>query len=177
MIRFVPRPEVLRAMQAGHARSDAMPPAIAVFLQRLRHLPLGSWMEAGQRLEELDERDRRTTDAASGTTVRTHLRHAVNDHPHLAARVRQQVLDLVAVAQDFVPPSEVARMKKAALAAGLAVLARPTLGEAMFRRVYEPFAALIPLPDLAAERQGAARAAGPGNVPPDHLPASLAPEA
>ena len=131
-----------------------LPPVVAAFLDRLRRLPLGAWAEAGRRLEEIDRLDRRVRLAAGlgvperRTAVRAHLREVVNASPGVAVRARQSVTDLAAVAQGFVHPAEVARMKKAALAAALALVARPALGEEGFAEIYEPFATLIPLASL-----------------------------
>jgi hypothetical protein len=40
-------------------------------------------------------------------------------------------------------------MKKTALAAALALVARPALGEADFARLYAPFADIVPLTEIA----------------------------
>jgi hypothetical protein len=137
-----------------HSGSTAgeLPPVAFAFLEQLRRLPLGAWADAGRRLAELDEHERLAlgrngSDATA--TVRAVLRREVSAHPRVAAQARQRVLHLAAVAHGFLHPTDVARMKKAALAAVLALIARPELGEQRFAAVYDPFAALIPLATLS----------------------------
>ena len=145
MSHSIPAPAT--AAPSAGAHGD-LPPAVVGFLDRLRRLPLGAWVEAGRRLEALD-RDERAADGRGGTSslgsVRARLRAVVERRPHVVARARQRVLDQASVAQGFVHPAELARMKKAALAAALALAARPSLGAECFAEVYEPFAALIPI--------------------------------
>ncbi len=124
-----------------------LPPLVQTFLERLRRLPLGAWVDAGRRLEELNRRG--TLGARrSANAVHAQLREMVDEMPHVAPRVRERVLDLVAATQGFVHPAESARMKKAALSAALALAARPALGDERFADVYEPFATIIPMPSL-----------------------------
>jgi hypothetical protein len=124
-----------------------LPAVVADFLEQLRRLPLGAWAEAGRRLEELDARDRLLAGDAPGSdsAVRAQLRQVVNEMPRVAAQARQRVMNVAAMAQGFVHPADLARMKKAALAAVLALVARPTLGEERFAAIYAPFAEHIPL--------------------------------
>jgi hypothetical protein len=121
------------------------------FLERLRRLPLGAWADAGRRLAELDAHERRSlgrTGKGTDATVRAVLRRVVNASPRMAGHARHRVRHLAAVARGFLHPTDVALMKKAALAAVLALVARPELGEQRFAAVYEPFATLIPVADL-----------------------------
>ena len=99
-----------------------LPPLVATFLERLRRVPLGAWVDAGRRLEELNRRGTLGT-IRSANPLRAQLRVIVDEMPHVAPRVRERVLDLVAATQGFVHPAEAARMKKAALAAALALVA------------------------------------------------------
>lgn len=128
-----------------------LPQVALAFLEQLRRVSLGAWADAGRRLTELDEDERRVlarTGSGADATVRAVLRRAVHARPRVAAQARQRVTYLAAVAHGFVHPSDVARMKKAALAAVLALVVRDELGEERFAAVYEPFAALIPLAAL-----------------------------
>jgi hypothetical protein len=148
MIHSIPVPVTAGPMAGGP--QGELPPAVVGFLERLRRLPLGAWVEAGRRLEELDRDERAVHGRARPSlgSVRARLREVVDRSPHVVARARHRVLDQAAVAQGFVHPAELSRMKKAALAAVLALVARPTLGEERFARVYEPFAGIIPLDSL-----------------------------
>jgi hypothetical protein len=167
MIRSAPNPPPTGAMPVGGMQGGDLPPVVAAFLERLRRLPLGAWAEAGRRLEEIDRRERETAGrpaADADTTVRTYLRQVVNEEPRVAAQARQRVLDLAAAAQGFVHPAEVSRMKKAALAAVLALVARPALGEERFAEIYEPFATLIPLASLSVASPEESAAAWRGDA-------------
>lgn len=151
MIRSAPVPTVNSILGATRPTSGELPPVALAFLEHLRRLPLGAWADAGRRLAELDEHERRTLRSAGSNpdaAVRAVLRRLVNANPRVAAQARLRVLNLSAVAHGFVHPADVARMKKAALAAVLALIARPELGERRFAAVYEPFATLIPLAAL-----------------------------
>lgn len=145
-----------------------IPPLVRAFLDRLRRLPLGEWVDAGRSLEALDRRG--TLGATpSASTLRSQLRQTVNAMPVLARQVRARVLDLAAVAQGFVHPAEAARMKRAALAAALALAARPSLATEHFVVLYEPFAVLIPIASLQhVDLPGVTDA---GAVPGGHGPA------
>ena len=151
-----PRP-VPGAVPAGE-----LPPEVAAFLERLRRLPLGAWADAGRLLEELDARPAAAGPladvAAHGAEVRAELRQVVNAMPREARQIRSRVLHLATVAHGFVHPSDVARMKKAALVAALALVARPALGPARFGRAYAPFATSIPADSLLAAAAAAAAA-------------------
>lgn len=151
MIRSAPVPVGDADMRLRGSSAGELPPVALAFLEQLRRLPLGAWADAGRRLAELDETERRTlrsTGSGDDATVRAVLRRAVNANPRVAAQARKRVLHLVAVGDGFLHPADVARMKKAALAALLALVARPELGEQRFAAVYEPFARLIPLAAL-----------------------------
>jgi len=132
---------------ASYIDAGELPPIVQRFLERLRRLPIGAWVDAGRRLEELNRRGTRGA-RRSASTVRAQLRRMVEEMPHVAPRVRTRVLDLVAATEGFVHPAERARMKKAALAAALALAARPSLGDERFTDAYEPFAAVIPIESL-----------------------------
>ena len=151
MTQRIPYPTPASASRPAAYRDAAeLPLLVTSFLERLRRLPLGAWIDAGRRLEELDRRGTLGARRSAGA-VRSQLRLLVNGMPHVAPRVRQRVSDLAAATQGFVHPAEAARMKKAALAAALGLAARPALGPERFADVYEPFAALIPLTSLAGE--------------------------
>ena len=148
MTHSIPHPMPTSATPSAPYRDvGELPPIVRAFLERLHRLPLGAWVDAGRRLEELDRRGT-LGGRRSANSVRAQLRALVEDVPHVAQRVRERVLDLVAATHGFVHPAEAARMKKAALAAALALAARPSLDAERFAEVYEPFAALIPIASL-----------------------------
>jgi hypothetical protein len=139
-----------------------LPPAVLAFLERLRRLPLGSWATAALEADGVD-----TIAALSdvpvtrddGSEARRRLRVIVDGMPGVAAQTRRRVHDLVAVANGFVHPAIVARMKKSALTAALALVARPRLGDEDFHELYAPFATLVPLRSLAQRSPASAAAA------------------
>jgi hypothetical protein len=72
----------------------------------------------------------------------------MDEAPGVAMQTSRRVRNMAAVANGFVHPADVVRMKKTALAAALALVARPMLGEADFARLYAPFADIVPLHEL-----------------------------
>jgi hypothetical protein len=123
-----------------------LPPVVVEFNQRLRKLPLGAWADAAVQNEEPG----RVEPPAAGEQLppteaaRARLRQIADDMPSVVTQTRRYVHDLVGVAECFVEPEVVARMKKTALTAALALVARPALGEEDFARLYAPFADFIP---------------------------------
>jgi len=128
---------------------DAMPRDLLGFYERLRHIPLGVWAAAAATPTATD-----VAPGGTATDARHRLRQIVDGMPHVAAQSRRRVLDLVAAAEGFVHPSVLARMKKSALTAALALVARPALDEDDFAQLYGPFATLIPPHALAAGPDG-----------------------
>ena len=167
MIRSAPHPAAMAGLTHQGTTAAELPPVALAFLDQLRRLPLGSWADAGHRLAELDTNERRTLAHGgdpSGATVRAVLRQVVNATPRVAAQARLRVLHLAAAANGFVHPADVARMKKAALAAVLALVARRELGERNFAAVYDPFARHIPLATLPESDMEIPTAGNPASV-------------
>lgn len=169
MMPYRDTPPTDRPLPPVGPQAGELPPEVAAFLDRLRRLPLGTWAEAGRMLEALDAASarraspsRRATaagpEALHGAEVRAELRRVVNAMPRQAAQIRGRILDLATVAQGFVHRSDAARMKKAALVAALALVARPALGDERFDRAYAPFAASIPVGSLLAAGEPRERA-------------------
>jgi hypothetical protein len=131
---------------------DALPRDLLGFCERLRHLPLGAWASAAEPAGG-------SAPERASAAARHRLRRVVDGMPHVAEQSRRRVLDLVAAAEGFVHPATVARMKKCALTAALAIAARPTLGEDDFAQLYRPFATLIPPHLLGAGPDGRAQTA------------------
>lgn len=125
-------------------------PAIALeFTDRLRHLPLGAWADAAGAAPPADAHDQ-----APAAAARARLRVIADDMPSVVIQLRARVNNVVGAAEGFVHQSAVGRMKKTALTAGLALVARPALGEEDFARLYAPFADLIPARELDAPAAG-----------------------
>ncbi|HEU4631238.1 MAG TPA: hypothetical protein VFS08_15915 [Gemmatimonadaceae bacterium] len=127
-------------------RGGELPPIVLGFLEHLRRLPLGTWADAARQAD--DELLGPAPAAASGAEMRARLRQIMDEAPGVAMQTSRRVRDLAAVASGFVHHADVARMKKAALAAALALVARPALGEEDFARLYGPFADVVPLHEL-----------------------------
>ena len=149
-----------RPIQKSPAHLDdhgvALPREILGFYERLRHVPLGLWAAAAESVPtRAPSRRPDGGPVTPGAAARARLRRAVNGMPGVVAQSRRRVLDLVSAAEGFVHPSSIARMKKSALTAALALGARPALGEEDFAQLYAPYAALIPLQALAAAENGA----------------------
>lgn len=129
----------------GVSTGDADPGTRIVvrFCERLRHLPLGVWADASERVERADSLAR---------AARGRLRQTVERMPWAKGHVTPRVNELVSVAEGFVAPGTTARMKKVAVTAALALVARPDLSDEDFKWLYAPFADTIPLDSL--ERDG-----------------------
>lgn len=126
-----------------------MPPAVLAFLRQLKRLPLGVWADVAF------SRTSRPADVVVESALpnslvgaRARLRRLIDARSGLAVRIRQRVHELVAVAEAFLHPAVVARMKKVGLSAALALAVREQLDPDDFALLYAPFAELIPLDDL-----------------------------
>jgi hypothetical protein len=131
-------------------RSAEIPVSVQRFSERLRHLPMGMWAELSERTGQTSVADARVAahDANAGAVARRRLREVANSMPGAVVRVRGKILEMVACAEGFVRPDVIARMKKVALTAAIALTARPHLAPDEFDTLYEPFAGAIPLADL-----------------------------
>jgi hypothetical protein len=116
------------------------------FLVRLKRVPLATWMRASLPLADGPDDD--DFDSPLSAAARARLRAIVEHMPSGVNFARSRVHDYVAVAEGFAPPVVVMRMKRVALTAALALLARPHLSAAEFDRLYGPFATLIPPSEL-----------------------------
>ncbi len=130
----------------------AIPPVVLAFLQRLKRLPLGIWADvAFTRTARTADVTVRNGAASSLAEARARLRKLIDTRPGLAARIRPRVYELAGVAEAFLHPAVVARMKKVGLTASLALGVRDHLSEEDFEQLYAPFAELIPIKELAGE--------------------------
>ncbi|HEX6629949.1 MAG TPA: hypothetical protein VF048_02610 [Gemmatimonadaceae bacterium] len=132
-----------------HARGAALPPVVLGFLEHLRRLPLGTWADAAHLADEAVIGAPAGAAAPSAADTRARLRQIMDEAPGVAMQTSRRVRNLASMASGFVHPADVVRMKKTALAAALALVARPALGEADFARLYAPFADIVPLTEIA----------------------------
>lgn len=116
------------------------------FLVRLKRIPLAAWMRASLPLADGPAED--DFDSPLSAAARARLRAIVEHMPSGVKFARARVYDYVSVAEGFAPPAIVMRMKRVALTAALALLARPHLSAAEFERLYGPFMNLIPPSEL-----------------------------
>lgn len=145
-------PPTAAPLRAQHVSAE-LPAIVVDFYQRLRQLPLGVWVDAAQAVEPTTGRVEPPAPGEQlppADAARARLRSIADGMPSIVTQTRRFVHDLVGVAECFVHPAIVARMKKAALTAALALVARPALGEEDFARLYAPFAGFIPPSVLGA---------------------------
>ena len=135
------------------------------FLTALRRLPLSAWIDAavtdpqGERpipplppadaaevLQSTEEWERSTL-ADPDVAARHRLREVVEQLPG-ALGVRRRIETIASVADGFAHPAVTVRMTRIARTAAFALLAREQLGDDDFRRLYRPFAHIIPLDEV-----------------------------
>ncbi len=124
-------------------RYGPMTPEVLGFYNRLRHLPLESWIDIAARAEVDDG----LAPAASAVEA------AASTVPGAVHRVRRAVEGIASGASAFAHPADVARMARVATSAALALVARSELEPHTFDRVYGPFADVIPTEGLGDERR------------------------
>ncbi|HUF28163.1 MAG TPA: hypothetical protein VMM18_14400 [Gemmatimonadaceae bacterium] len=112
------------------------------FFTRLHHVPLADWIEAAVPTADGTFVDRYESDEARA--ARRRLRDIADRYPAAVNLARARVQHFVTAAEGFTAPSIVARMKRVALTAALALVARPHLSRDDFELLYGPFATLIP---------------------------------
>lgn len=118
-----------------------LPEPVRLFLRtELRRIPLRSWADAARTLA-----DDPNVGIPARSEARTRLRAAIEARPAEAARIRRTVDSLVEVAEGIVHPRDIRLMRKAALSAAFALVARDDLDPADFEDLYRPFGELIPL--------------------------------
>lgn len=150
------RRQSLTADMSGTARgATELPPVVVDYLNRLRSMPVGAWSEAARALNEAERRARARPAADSVAAAHASLRRIMSGMPGLAVQTQRRVQDLVEVAQTCLHTADCALMKRAALAAALALAVRQSLGETLFALLYEPFEPWIPLRELEQHQQDA----------------------
>ena len=120
------------------------------FFTRLRKVPLSAWIDAAVPFADVRGED----DFESGPTAaaRARLRAIVDRMPAGLTLAKARVQDYAGVAEGFAPHGVVSRMKRVALTAALALIARPHLSKSDFERLYKPFSSLIPVNELPRAR-------------------------
>lgn len=124
-------------------RYGPMTPEVLAFYNRLRHIPLESWIDIAVR----GEADSSRAEAARAAE------EAADSVPGAVVRVRRAVEGIASGASAFAHPTDVARMARVATAAALALVARADLEAPIFERVYGVFADVIPAEGLGDERR------------------------
>ena len=135
------------------------------FLGALHKLPLGAWIDAavtdpqGERpipvapasgaadLLQTTAEWERSTLADPDVAARHRLREIVERLPG-TVRVRRRIDTIASVADGFTHPAVTLRMTRIARTAALALLAHDQLTADEFRRLYRPFAHIIPLDEV-----------------------------
>lgn len=146
-----PELTTVSAPSMGHAYGDADDNTLLrEFFTRLRKVPLSSWIDAA--VPFVDVRGDDDFESEPTAAARARLRAIVDRMPAGLTLAKSRVQDYAAVAEGFAPHGVVSRMKRVALTAALALLARPHLSKADFDRLYKPFSALIPVEELPRAR-------------------------
>ena len=125
---------------------SALPEVALLFHQRLMHVPIGKWAEVAAGDANGEHASSRDPD----TRARHRLRHVMDKHPETVVRMRRRIDDTIDSAEGFVSNRMLPRMKRVALTAGLALVARSQLAADDFARLYRPFEDLIPERELPA---------------------------
>lgn len=156
---------------------DTLDESVKSFLVHLQRLPLQAWIDAavtdphGERpiplaaladapladapeLADVDSEASRAADEEDtgdpDLVARRRLREVLEPQSHAVARVRRRIDGMAGVADGFAHPMVTLRMTRVARTAALALLARGQLSDEEFRRLYRPFAAIIPPEQLAS---------------------------
>lgn len=129
-----------------HAGLSALPEVALHFHQRLMHVPIGKWAEVAADDANGDHASSRDPDARA----RHRLRRIMDEYPDTVVRMRRRIEDTIDSAEGFVSRRMLPRMKRVALTAGLALVAKSQLASDDFARLYRPFEDLIPERELPA---------------------------
>lgn len=121
-----------------------LPPIVLDYLNRLRHLPVGAWADAGQALYMAEQTAGSSGRPGPVAAARATLRRVVGRMPGLAAQTQRRVQDMVEIAGACLQAETVAPMRRAALTAALALATRDAIGNKAFERLYAPFEPFIP---------------------------------
>ena len=160
----------LGARRADGASEPPLAEPVSRFLTALHRLPLRAWIDAavtdpqGERpipvaptpaAADAPQAAAEAEEAAPGlpadpdVVARHHLREIVERLPG-AVRVRRRIDTIASVADGFAHPAVTLRMTRIARTAAFALLAREQLGDDEFRRLYRPFAHIIPLDEIGS---------------------------
>lgn len=119
------------------------------FLHDLRCLPASMWLAAADQCVNAETYPHPADVAAgepgvAGAERRLHV--ILNSMPVIARRIGQRVNAELAVFDGMIPEPAIQRMRRAAHLAACALAAGPLLSHDDLRRLYQPFADLIPPP-------------------------------
>jgi len=128
---------------------------VAWFLHHLRCIPASMWLAAADDETYNDSHDGSGSwllEEQADYVARRRLHQAIESMPVVARRIRQRINSDLAVFEGILPAPAVQRMRRAAHLAAFALAAWPQLSREDLRRLYRPFAELIPPPrDLLPE--------------------------
>lgn len=112
------------------------------FLNHLRRLPLESWMRIAESAPmALTDRAEEPEEVRA---ARVRLRAVMDTMPVALRQAKRRVHDIADATAGFTPRTLNASMKRVALTAALALVARPYLFENDFAALYAPFSEAIP---------------------------------
>jgi hypothetical protein len=129
---------------------------VAWFLHHLCCIPASMWLAAADRYITIEDLAARASDwvfeEQADYAARRRLHTAIDAMPVVARRIRDRVNGELAVFDGMLPANAVQRMRRVAHLAAFALAACPQLSCDDLRRLYRPFADLIPAPrDLLPE--------------------------
>lgn len=122
---------------------------VSRFLLRLQGLPAGAWLAATEamtpRRRPADPVHVPLMEELADHAARRRLHAALETMPGVVDRVRRRVDGLLGVFEGMVPTTHLARMRRAARLAALAIAAQPLLRPEDVARLCRPFRELVPI--------------------------------
>lgn len=132
---------------------------VMLFLRSLRRLPASEWLR-------VTESSQRARAGADGQVVgdgidpvleeqlhhmaRRRLYQALETMPQVVRRISDRINMELAVLEAFVPEVALQRMRRAAHLAAFAIAAQHLLPREDVQRLYRPFDAIVPVPEILA---------------------------
>lgn len=138
------------APPARHAWYGSGSAGVSRFLHALQGLPARAWLAASDAVT--DARPRAAEKAyvplmeeLADQAARHRLHEALETMPDVVTHVRRRVDDLLYAFDDVLPAPVLARMRRAARLAALAIAAQPHLRPEDVARLCRPFRGLVPI--------------------------------
>lgn len=138
------------APPARHAWYGSASAGVSRFLHALQGLPARAWLAASEavatpRRRGLDPSYVPLMEELADQAARHRLHEALKAMPGVVAHVRRRVDDLLRTFEDVLPAPSLARMRRAARLAALAIAAQPHLRPEDVARLCRPFRGLVPI--------------------------------